>query len=95
MRPTLELAHWESEATPAALAARLKTDELHLLRGLARAESGTARLYAVLARRRSHAWKLFLSLASAAGGGNELAHLHDDDSRAGTVFGSLELEGPE
>ncbi len=94
LQPLLVLAHWEPDATPVALAARLGTDELHVLRGLARADGTIARLYCLLARRGQHAWKLFLSIASAAGSGDELAHLRDDDARAGAVFGALVLVGP-
>src|SRR6185295_13936780 len=72
MRPRPALMHWEEQPPPPALFAQLGVDELHTLRGLAKGDRGVARLYAVLARRQQHAWKLFLSLASAAGRGAEL-----------------------
>jgi hypothetical protein len=94
LQPRPTLVQWEEQPPPPALANRLEIDELQTLRGLAHSDGGLARVYAVLARRKHHAWKLFLSLASAAGTGTELAHLRDDDARAGAVFGALVLVGP-
>jgi hypothetical protein len=93
MKPLPQLVFWESAPLPPALVTRHGANELHVLRGLARSELGTARLYTVLVRRDSHAWKLFLSLATDAGSGDELRHLRDDDARAGGVFGPLVLGG--
>jgi hypothetical protein len=94
LQPPPTLVHWEDQSPPAALATQLGIDELHTLRGLAHSDAGLARLYTVLARRQHHAWKVFLSLGSAAGEGDELLHLRDDDARARSVFGALALEGP-
>lgn len=94
VQPTPELLWWDKETATRDYQLSLGADEVHAFTGLARFSSGVARLYVLLARRQRFAWKVLLSFASAAGGGNELASMRDDDRRAEVVFGALEPASP-
>ncbi len=93
--PPPALLKWQYEGAFPALAKRLGADEAHLYSGLARLP-GTppelARLYMLLARRDTQAWKVTLSFASACPPGMpEEFVISNDHVRAGATFGDLRL----
>lgn len=94
------LAEWRPLGACASLAARLAVDETRLFTGLVAlaAPDGPpafARLYVVLARRGTWAWKVCLALASACLPGTpEPRVAANDHVRAGASLGGLELAVP-
>ncbi|NUP09910.1 MAG: hypothetical protein HOW73_28010 [Polyangiaceae bacterium] len=93
--PTTRLLEWRDEGDSAALCERWFVDDVHLYRGLftmGRRPAVLGRIYVVLARRATEAWKVALTLESAClpGSADETVHAMDH-ARAGTIFGNLSL----
>lgn len=90
------LLEWHDEGSCPPLAQRLSVDETYLYQGLAALPnhpSELARLYILLARRGTHAWKITLSLLSACPPGTPAEIIQSNDHvRAGATFGTLELQ---
>jgi hypothetical protein len=92
-----ELLQWQYEGTSLSLDQRLAVDETHLYQGLAML-AGTppdlARIYVLLARRGTWAWKVSLSFLSACPPGMpEEMITGNDHVRAGASLGYLRLLG--
>lgn len=91
--PPPELLEWQYQGNCPALTERLNCDETHLYQGLAQFPGKPpelARLYILLARRNSVAWKVSLSLMSAClPGMPEEKVASNDHLRAGAIFGEL------
>ena len=90
------LMDWRYEGRDPALAKRLGADEAHRYQGMATlAQPGgsrLARIYIVLARRATLAWKFALSFETATLPGMAPGIVEANDHvRAGATFGSLEL----
>lgn len=94
------LVEWRPAASCPALAHRLGVDETRLYTGLARLDVAGgppcfARLYGVLARRGTWAWKVDLALASACLPGAPAPLVAANDHvRAAASLGALELAVP-
>ncbi|MDQ7025021.1 MAG: hypothetical protein Q9P01_01435 [Anaerolineae bacterium] len=83
------LLEWQAVAVSDALLGQYAVDELHLFEGLARIPDLT-RLYMLLARRDSIAWKITLTLNSALLPDSDSAMIASNDhARAGATFGNL------
>ena len=66
--PTPQLLEWRAQLVNDELRSHLAVDELHLYQGLAQSSNVPAsyiRLYTLLLRRQTQAWKVHLSFASA------------------------------
>lgn len=90
-----DLLEWQYQGSCPALTERLNCDETHLYQGLAQFPGKPpefARLYILLARRKTVAWKVSLSLMSAClPGMPEEKVASNDHIRAGAIFGNLRL----
>jgi hypothetical protein len=89
-RPRLVIS--TAEPVSEACRMRLGVDEACAYSGLADYRADGGRVYILLLRRDTSAWKLFLSLSTTAGAGEEVACLRHDHRRAAVVFGSLALD---
>jgi hypothetical protein len=92
-RPTL--LEWQDQGACPSLADRLQVEAAHVYQGVAwlpTTPPELSRIYLLLARRGSHAWKITLSLLSACPPGTaEDQIMINDHVRAGATFGTLEL----
>ncbi|MBW4635576.1 MAG: hypothetical protein KME30_27945 [Iphinoe sp. HA4291-MV1] len=88
-----QLMEWQYEGNFPALSDRFNVDETHLYQGLAQFPnhpSDLARLYILLARRGSFAWKVSVSILSACFPGTlEDTIATNDHVRAGAILGYL------
>jgi len=90
--PKPDLITWRYEGSIEPYRAKLRLDEMHAYIGSAKINHDSARLYLVMMRRDHLAWKLFLSIDSNWGTGmDELIVMREDHTRAGEVFGGLQL----
>ncbi len=93
--PPPRLLEWQYGGHSRALLERLAADEMHLYQGLAALPGEArelARLYVLLIRRQTHAWKIGLSFSSAClPGMPETLVAANDHVRAGATFGYLNL----
>jgi len=89
--PRPELLRWDAVPAPSTLAEQWNVDELHLFEGMAKMP-GLIRIYMLLARRATTAWKITLTLDSACPPGTvpEIVE-RSDHVRAGATFGALRL----
>ena len=89
---TPRLLSWTQSAAPVVLRERLQVEECLLYEGLALMpdQPTLARMYAVVARRGSHSWKVFLSFMTACFPGTpEEVVRTNDHYRAAATFGKL------
>ncbi len=90
-----ELLEWKPEKGGGDLARRLQADEIFLYQGLAFLPGqppDLARMYIILIRRGTQAWKVCLSFSSACPPGTpEEIVAANDHVRAGATLGHLEL----
>ena len=75
----------------------LRVDEAHTYTGLAKypaqGHAVLGRIYVVMARRKTFAWKLALSIETACFDGMPEEKVYSQDHvRAGAVFGTLQLD---
>ncbi len=93
VRPEPALITWRYQGSVEPYRTALQVDEMHAYVGSAKVRDDSARLYLVMMRRGHLAWKLFLSVDSNWGAGmDELLVMREDHSRAGEVFGGLQLQ---
>ena len=95
--PLPQLVRWTYLGKLSGLAEMLRVDEAHAYTGLAKyTEQGHAvlgRIYVVMARRKTFAWKLALSIETACFDGMPEEKVYSQDHvRAGAVFGTLQLD---
>jgi hypothetical protein len=96
-KATPELREWRYEGRLPALAKKLRTDEAHAYTGTARytvdGHALLVRLYIVMARRKTFAWKFALSFETACLEGMADAKVNSQDHvRAGATLGSVVLD---
>lgn len=85
------LLDWQIFNVPNSLVTRLGVDEVHLFEGVGRIPD-LMRIYILLARRGTVAWKVTLTLASACLPGTNLPTITiNDHVRAGATFGTLQF----
>jgi TIR domain len=94
--PLPQLVRWTYLGKLSGLAEMLRVDEAHAYTGLAKyAEQShevLGRIYVVMARRKTFAWKLALSIETACFDGMPEEKVYSQDHvRAGAVFGTLQL----
>jgi hypothetical protein len=94
--PLPKLSRWTYFGKLSGLATKLKADEAHAYTGLAEYVDGRhsifGRMYLVMARRKSFAWKVALSLETACFAGMPEETVYSQDHvRAGVIFGDLRL----
>lgn len=94
--PMPQLARWTYLGKLSGLAKMLRADEAHAYTGLAKyTEAGSTvlgRIYIVMARRKTFAWKLALSIETACFDGMPEERVYSQDHvRAGAIFGTLKL----
>ncbi|NEQ54795.1 MAG: hypothetical protein F6K11_32515 [Leptolyngbya sp. SIO3F4] len=95
LEPAPKLIEWQSIELPFDLCQQMKVDEILSYQGLAQApnsSTGLLRIYSILLRRHTEAWKIHLSLSSAClpGVPEEMVE-RNDHVRAGATFGFLQL----
>jgi hypothetical protein len=99
-QPELLPNSWHYMGTVPSLTAKLKADETHAYIGVAKFEAQRAmfgRIYVVLVRKGTFAWKIALCFATACLPGMKISEKmlnENDHNRAGAVLGSLQLVGP-
>jgi hypothetical protein len=85
------LLEWQEFEVAESLSKTLDVDEVHLFEGVGRIPE-VMRIYIMLARRGTIAWKVTLTLASACLPGTDFQVITlNDHVRAGTTFGSLKF----
>jgi hypothetical protein len=95
-----KLTSWNYLGKVPGLAKKLAVDEAHAYTGLAQysrkqGRPVLGRLYVVMARRKSFAWKLALSIETACFEGMPEEKVYSQDHmRAGAILGKLRLGGP-
>jgi len=94
--PMPQLARWTYVGKLSGLARTLQVDEAHAYTGLAKyTEEGRTvlgRIYIVMARRKTLAWKLALSIETACFDGMPEEKVYSQDHvRAGAILGTLQL----
>lgn len=94
--PLPQLVRWEYVGSLSGLEKTLRVDEAHAYCGLAKyTEEGRpvlGRIYIVMARRKTFAWKLALSIETACFDGMPEEKVYSQDHvRAGAIFGTLQL----
>jgi len=94
LHPRPRLVYSTSEPVSEACRTQLGVEEARAYSGFADHGTEGGRVYLLLLRRDTSGWKIFLSLSTAAGMGEELACMRDDHRRAAVVFGSLTLAAP-
>jgi hypothetical protein len=99
LNPPPNLREWNYLGRLSALAKKLDVDEAHAYRATAEylgsQPTTIGRLYIIMARRKSFAWKFALSIETACLGGMPEARITSQDHvRAGAIFGRLQLDGP-
>lgn len=97
--PYLYQAHlyeWQYVGTDNDYAQKMAVDELHLYEGLAQSPehpAELARIYVVLARRATQAWKIALTFSTACMPGTPASAIESNDHRrAAATFGTLTLQ---
>jgi len=96
--PLPELRSWNYLGKLPGLAKKLEADEAHAYTGLANYSENSrtvlGRLYIVMARRKSFAWKIALSFETACFEGMPEEKVYANDHvRAGAILSSLHLGG--
>ncbi|AFZ23564.1 hypothetical protein Cylst_1271 [Cylindrospermum stagnale PCC 7417] len=94
IHPPPGLLNWEYQGSCPTLTQRLECDETHLYQGLFQLadKPDLLRLYILLVRRKTLAWKISLSFLSACIPGTSAAMVAEKDHvRAGATYGYLQL----